>query len=65
MALFKSGNPTLTDKLFSGAMPVSQTETMTERGTMYKFGMMMLLLFVFVAKFLFKNEILKKFLSSY
>jgi uncharacterized YccA/Bax inhibitor family protein len=44
MALFKSGNPTLTDKLFSGAMPVSQTETMTERGTMYKFGMMMLLL---------------------
>jgi uncharacterized YccA/Bax inhibitor family protein len=45
MALFKSGNPTLSEKMFGG-MTVSQAQegTMTEKGTMYKFGMMMLLL---------------------
>jgi uncharacterized YccA/Bax inhibitor family protein len=43
MALFKSGNPTLNEKMFSG-MTVSQTGTMTEKGTVYKFGLMMLLL---------------------
>lgn len=43
MALFKSGNPTLNEKMF-GNISVAQTGTMTERGTLYKFGMMMLLL---------------------
>lgn len=43
MALFKSGNPVLSEKMWSG-MTLSQTETMTERGTLYKFGVMMLLL---------------------
>ena len=44
MALFKSGNPTLNEKMFSGSISLPQSETMTERGTLYKFGMMMLLL---------------------
>jgi uncharacterized YccA/Bax inhibitor family protein len=44
MALFKSGNPALNEKMFSGTITMPQTGTMTERGTMYKFGMMMLLL---------------------
>ena len=44
MALFKSGNPTLNEKMFSGSISMPQTGTMTERGTVYKFGMMMLLL---------------------
>lgn len=44
MALFKSGNPTLNEKMFGGTVGLTQSETMTERGTLYKFGMMMLLL---------------------
>jgi uncharacterized YccA/Bax inhibitor family protein len=44
MALFKSGNPTLNEKMFSGSISVQQTGTMTEKGTVYKFGLMMLLL---------------------
>jgi uncharacterized YccA/Bax inhibitor family protein len=44
MALFKSGNPTLNEKMFSGSISIPQEGTMTERGTLYKFGMMMLLL---------------------
>lgn len=44
MALFKSGNPTLNEKMFGSIRLESQDGVMTERGTMYKFGMMMLLL---------------------
>lgn len=45
MAFFKSGNPTLNEKMFGSlSVPQTQTGTMTERGTLYKFGMMMLLL---------------------
>jgi len=44
MALFKSGNPTLSEKMFAGNYDLTQTGTMTERGTLYKFGAMMLLL---------------------
>ena len=45
MALFKSGNPVLSEKMFGGQASLQQTDTMTEKGTLYKFGMMMLLLF--------------------
>lgn len=46
MALFKSGNPTLNEKMFGSlSVPQVQDGTMTEKGTLYKFGMMMLLLF--------------------
>lgn len=45
MALFKSGNPALNEKMFSGTVALPQEGTMTEKGTLYKFGMMMLLLF--------------------
>lgn len=44
MALFKSGNPTLNEKMFSGSISLPQEGTMTEKGTLYKFGMMTLLL---------------------
>ena len=44
MALFKSGNPALGEKIFSGSYDVQYTETMTERGAMNKFGLMMILL---------------------
>lgn len=45
MALFKSGNPALNEKIFTGSYDVQYTETMTERGTLNKFGIVMLLLF--------------------
>ncbi len=45
MALFKSGNPVLSEKMFGGQASLQQTDTMTEKGTLYKFGMMALLLF--------------------
>ncbi len=44
MALFKSGNPTLSEKMFGGSYDIAQQGTMTEKGTLYKFGAMMLLL---------------------
>lgn len=43
MALFKSGNPTLSEKQFQQSIPVDSGETMTVRGTMNKFGFLMLM----------------------
>jgi uncharacterized YccA/Bax inhibitor family protein len=37
MAIFKSGNPTLNEKVFQNSMAVSGQETMTENGTLNKF----------------------------
>jgi uncharacterized YccA/Bax inhibitor family protein len=46
MALFKSGNPTLSEKSFEKTLPIQfgAEGTMTERGTLNKFGIMLLLL---------------------
>lgn len=47
MALFQSGNPTLTDKIFDKSISVAGDiqGTMTVRGTMNKFGFLMLMVF--------------------
>lgn len=45
MALFKSGNPVLSEKMFGGQPMLAQQDTMTEKGTLTKFGLMALLLF--------------------
>lgn len=42
--LFKSGNPTLTEKIFQKNSAFSQEETMTEKGTLNKFGILIILL---------------------
>ena len=44
MSIFKSGNPTLTEKAFQGSMATNYTETMTLKGTLNKFGFMLLML---------------------
>jgi uncharacterized YccA/Bax inhibitor family protein len=44
MALFESGNPALSVKQFQSTATVYTSETMTVRGTMNKFGFLMLLL---------------------
>ena len=46
MAIFKSGNPTLTEKMFdkSLGMDASLQGTMTVKGAINKFGFMMLML---------------------
>jgi uncharacterized YccA/Bax inhibitor family protein len=46
MALFQSGNPTLSEKIFSKTLDRSNTEVMTVRGSIQKFGF---LLFMVVA----------------
>ena len=43
MELFKSGNPALNQKFFEKSLQVDQTEVMTERGTLNKFGFIFLL----------------------
>lgn len=44
MALFKSGNPTLSEKTFQKTLHTfSDSEVMTERGTLNKFGLLMIL----------------------
>jgi uncharacterized YccA/Bax inhibitor family protein len=45
MALFKSGNPVLNDNTFNRTIELQQTELMTVKGTLNKFGLMMILLF--------------------
>lgn len=47
MAIFKSGNPTLTDKIFNRSLELdAQLQgTMTVKGALNKFGFMMLMLF--------------------
>ena len=45
MALYKSSNPVITEKAFTGNPVVSRTgDTMTVRGTMNRFGFMMIML---------------------
>jgi uncharacterized YccA/Bax inhibitor family protein len=43
MAIFKSGNPTLSEKLFEKSLSAGQEQTMTARGTMNKFGFLFLM----------------------
>ncbi len=43
MALFQSGNPTLSEKQFEKSLTTGTGETMTVRGTMNKFGFLMLM----------------------
>ncbi|HLZ89377.1 MAG TPA: Bax inhibitor-1/YccA family protein [Puia sp.] len=45
MALFESGNPTLSEKIFNRSVGGSQTESMTVKGSIQKFGFLMLLVF--------------------
>jgi uncharacterized YccA/Bax inhibitor family protein len=45
MALFQSGNPTLSEKIFNRSIDGSQTELMTVRGSIQKFGFLSLLVF--------------------
>lgn len=43
MDIFKSGNPTLSEKIFSGSMAGTRQEVMTARGAMNKFGFLFLM----------------------
>ncbi len=43
MAIFKSGNPTLTEKLFEKSITANQDDVMTVRGTLNKFGFLFLM----------------------
>jgi uncharacterized YccA/Bax inhibitor family protein len=43
MALFNSSNPTLSEKIFTKSLDQANTEVMTVRGTMQKFGFLMIL----------------------
>ena len=43
MAIFNSSNPTLSEKIFTRSIDQSNTELMTVRGTIQKFGFLMLL----------------------
>ncbi len=40
MALFKSGNPALSEKIFDKAIGSQHTDVMTVRGTLNKFGIL-------------------------
>jgi uncharacterized YccA/Bax inhibitor family protein len=44
MELFKSGNPTLSEKAFKNTLYIDQHNSMTVRGTLNKFGFMFLML---------------------
>ena len=44
MELFKSGNPTLSEKAFKNTLYIDQNDSMTVRGTLNKFGFMFLML---------------------
>lgn len=44
MALFKSGNPALSEKIFNKSLDLQQSDAMTVKGTLNKFGLMMILL---------------------
>jgi uncharacterized YccA/Bax inhibitor family protein len=43
MAIFESGNPTLSEKIFSKTLDRSNTEVMTVRGSIQKFGFLLLM----------------------
>lgn len=42
-SLFKSGNPTLNEKMFNKTISTEYQDTMTEKGTLNKFGLLMIL----------------------
>jgi uncharacterized YccA/Bax inhibitor family protein len=44
MALFQSGNPTLSEKIFNRSLEAQDSGTMTVRGTINKFGFLMLMI---------------------
>lgn len=44
MAFFKSGNPALSEKTFQRGIEWQQADAMTEKGTLNKFGLMLILL---------------------
>ena len=52
-SIFKSGNPALSEKIFKKSIAIQYEETMTERGTLNKFGLMLILL-VAAASFTWK-----------
>jgi len=52
-SIFKSGNPALGEKIFKKSITTQYEETMTERGTLNKFGLMLILL-VAAASFTWK-----------
>jgi uncharacterized YccA/Bax inhibitor family protein len=52
-SIFKSGNPALGEKIFKKSIETQYAETMTERGTLNKFGLMLILL-VAAASFTWK-----------
>lgn len=43
MAIFKSSNPTLSESVFQKSLQIDQSEVMTERGTLNKFGFLFVL----------------------
>jgi uncharacterized YccA/Bax inhibitor family protein len=43
MALFNTGNPTLSEKIFNKSLSPASTETMTVRGSIQKFGFLLLM----------------------
>lgn len=43
MELFKSGNPTLSEKMFNSTLTANQEDVMTVRGTLNKFGFLFLM----------------------
>ncbi len=43
MALFQSGNPTLSQKIFDRSLDTTDTGTMTVRGAITKFGFLMIM----------------------
>src|SRR6218665_809898 len=43
MELFKSGNPTLTEKMFQSSLTGERQDVMTVKGTLNKFGFMFLM----------------------
>ena len=45
MALFESSNPTLSEKIFNRSVDGSQTDLMTVRGSIQKFGFLLILVF--------------------
>lgn len=53
-SFFKSGNPALSQKIFNKNIPTQYGETMTERGTLNKFGLLLALL-VAAASFTWKG----------
>lgn len=52
-SIFKSGNPALSEKIFNKTIAGQYDETMTERGTLNKFGLLLILL-VAAASFTWK-----------